>query len=170
VREFSCGKPALERSSHRNEHQLAFNELQACMCRGICLRGISVGARAECFPAIAPAPAYGREPRRARLCRHDDCVGQLQLFCPCPVGDRTSSGYSIFESSGVDSAVGRIAFSWRMHFRACAACARLNCRASRRGGRRPNKDRRFAETLYKSSRRLLHGVTQIVNATTKFKL
>jgi hypothetical protein len=130
VREFSCGKPALERSSHRNEHQLAFNELQACICRGICLRGISVGARAECFPAIAPAPAYGREPRRARLCRHDDCVGQLQLFCPCPVGDGICSGRSIFENSGVDSAVGRIAVSWRMHFRARAACARLNCRAS----------------------------------------
>ena len=41
------------------------------------------------------------------------------------VSQRTRPGASIFQNSGVDPVLGSVAVSWRMHFRACAACARL---------------------------------------------
>ena len=121
--EIACARWPPDRRSQRNEHVRASDNSQARICRGICLRGISLGVRAERCPAIARARPHGREPRRPQLRGYDDGVGQLRSRCSCAVAQRTHSGRSIFENSGADSAVGRIAFSWRIHFRARAACS-----------------------------------------------
>ncbi len=47
-----------------------------------------------------------------------------------PLVSAPAPARSIFQNSGVDPVLGSIAVSWRMHFRARAACALLNCRAS----------------------------------------
>ena len=121
--EISCAIFTPDRRSQRNEHIRASDPSRARICRGISLRGISLGVRAERRPTIASARPHGREPSRPQLRGYDDCVGQLRSRCSCAVAQRTRSGRSIFENSGVDSAVGRIAVSWRMHFRACASCS-----------------------------------------------
>ena len=51
---------------------------------------------------------------------------QLQLLRPRALGERTSSGCAVFEGPGAASALGAVAFSWRMHFRARAALAGLS--------------------------------------------
>jgi len=119
--EISCVRRATVTSSQRNEQFRAFNKSGARSCFDSRFRCISLGARVECFPAIAPTHSHRRESGRAQLRSDNDCVRQLRLLRSCSVSQRTASGSPIFQNSGVDFAVGRIAVSWRMHFRARAA-------------------------------------------------
>ncbi len=123
--EISCARRVSVTSSQRNEHVRAFTKSRTRVYCDLRFRRISLGARAECFPAIAPACPPGCQSRGAQLRSDNDRVGQLQLLRSCAVGQRTRPGRSLFQNSGVDSAVGRIAVSWRAHFRARAASALL---------------------------------------------
>ena len=64
--------------------------------------------------------------RRLTQAGNDDRLWQLRSRCSSATGQRAGALRSLFQNSGVDSAVGRVAVSWRLHFRARAACARLN--------------------------------------------
>jgi len=88
-------------------------------------RGISLCACAERFSTIASAHPSGRESRGAQLRRDDDRLGQLRLRRSFAVSQRAGPGASVFRNSGVDPVLGSVAISWRMHFRARAACALL---------------------------------------------
>ena len=123
--EISCARRTRVRRSQRNEHVPAFNKSRARAYCDLRLRGISLGARAECFAAIAPARPQGRESRRAQLCSDNDRLRQLRSCCSSATGRRTHSDRSFFQNLGVDAAVGPIAVSWRAHFRARAARALL---------------------------------------------
>ena len=84
--EISCARRATATSSQRNEHVRAFNQSRARVHFDLRWRGISLGARAECFPATAPARPQGREPRRAQLRRDHDRLRQLRSCCSCAAG------------------------------------------------------------------------------------
>ena len=124
--EISCVTLSSDTNSQRNEHVGAFNKSRACIRRALRFGRISVGSGAECIAAVAPARPPGRKSCGAQLRGDDDSLRQLQSCCSCPVGQCTDPARSISKNSGVDPAVGSIAFSWRTHFRACAACARLS--------------------------------------------
>ena len=125
VAEISCAGRSAVTSSQRNEHVRAFSKSRAGVYCDLRLHCVSLGACVECVPAIAPTLSHRRESRRAQLRSDNDCVGQLRSCCSPAAGQRTSPSRSIFQNSGVDSAVGRIAVSGRAHFRARAARARL---------------------------------------------
>ena len=76
--EISCVRRATATSSQRNEHVRAFTKSRARVHCDLCWRCISLGARAECFPAIAPARPQGRKPGRAQLRRDHDRLWQLR--------------------------------------------------------------------------------------------
>src|SRR5207248_5274687 len=78
-----CTTRAQDTSSQRDERVCPFNKSRARSSRSIRFRGISLGARAECFTAIAPARPQGCESRRAQLRSDNDCVRQLQSRCSC---------------------------------------------------------------------------------------
>src|SRR6266480_1311663 len=121
VAEISCAGRSAVTSSQRNEHVRAFSKSRAGVYCDLRLHCVSLGACVECVPAIAPTLSHRRESRRAQLRSDNDCVGQLRSCCSPAAGQRTSPSRSIFQNSGVDSAVGQIAVSWRPHFRARAA-------------------------------------------------
>ena len=121
----SCARCVTVRNSQRHEDVRAFKKSWERICCSLRFRGIPLGARPECFPAIPPARAQGYESRRAHLCGDHHCFRQLQPCCSCNVGQCTNPGASIFQNSGVDSALGSVAVSWRTHFRARASCALL---------------------------------------------
>jgi hypothetical protein len=123
--EISCARRTRVRRSQRNEHVPAFNKSRARAYCDLRLRGISLGARAKCFATIAPARPQGCESRRAQLRSDNDRRRQLRSCRSSATGQCTRLSHSLFQNSGVDSAVGRIAVSWRVHFRTRAACARL---------------------------------------------
>jgi hypothetical protein len=130
--EISCARRATATSSQRNEQFRASNQSRTRVPCDLRWRGISLGPRSECFPAIAPACPQGCEPRRAQLRSDHDRLRQLRSCRLCSVSQRTCASGPLFQNSGVDSAVGRIAVSWRAHFRARAARARLARSCSRR--------------------------------------
>jgi hypothetical protein len=119
--EISCVIRGAVTNSQRNEHVRAPDKPRACNCRGICLCGIFLGARAECFTATAPVPPQRCEPRRAQLRGDNDRFRQLRSCRASGIGQRTLSVHSLLQNSGVDSAVGRIAVSRRIRLRARAA-------------------------------------------------
>ena len=121
--EISCAREDQVTRSQRNEHVGAFNKSRARLHCDLRLHGISLGARAECFPAIASALSHRCESCRAQLRGDNDRLGQLRSCRSSAIGQRSCSLRSVFQNSGVDSAVGRIAVSGRAHFRARAACS-----------------------------------------------
>ena len=125
VTEIPCARRGAVRSSERNEHVRASNKSSTRICCDLRLGGICLGARAECFPTIAPACPHRCESRRAQLRGDDGCIGQLRARCRAAIGQCTGSSSSIFQNSGADPVLGSIAVSRRTHLRACAACARL---------------------------------------------
>src|SRR4029077_503359 len=123
--EISCVTLGAVASSQANEPIRAFKKSRARICCSLRFRGIPLGARPECVSAIPPALPQGCWSRRAQLRGDDDHIGQLRACCSIAIGGRTCYGGSVFENSGVDLTLGSIAVSLRVHFRACAACARL---------------------------------------------
>jgi len=121
----SCARCVTVRNSQRHEDVRAFKKSRARICCSLRFRGIPLGARPECFPAIPPAHPQGCWSRRAQLRGDDDHLGQLRSRCSIAIGGRTCHGRSVLQNSGVDPMLGSIAVSRRMHFRACAACALL---------------------------------------------
>jgi hypothetical protein len=116
---------APERKSRRNEQINALDTLRPRLHCDARFRGVFLGTRAECFPAISPASAPGFESCRAQLRGENDSLWQLRSRCSSAIGQRTGSLDSLFHNSGVDPVLGSIAVSWRMHFRARASCALL---------------------------------------------
>ncbi len=123
--EMSCARCITVRNSHRHEDVRAFKKSWARMHCRLRFRSIFLDTRAGCFPATAPARPRGCKSRRSQLRSDDDRIGQLRSCCSCAVGQRTCPVASIFKNSGVGPVLGSIAVSWRVHFRACAARARL---------------------------------------------
>ncbi len=120
--EISCVMRGAVTSSRWNEHIHAFDKSRTRVCCGLRFGGISLGARAERFTTITPARPQGCESCRTQLRGDDDRLRQLRSCRSSATGQRAGAFRSLFQNSGVDSAVGRIAVSWRKRLRARAAC------------------------------------------------
>jgi len=121
VAEMSCATQTQEPSSNRDEQVEALNKPRPCIGRRFHLSGISLDASLKRFAAIAPAFPSGREFCRAQLRCDNDRFRKLQSCISSAAGNRSCPDHSIFGNSGADSALGRIAVSRRMYFRARAA-------------------------------------------------
>jgi len=116
-----CVRRDAVRRSQRNEHICAFDKSRTRVYCDLRFRGICLGARAECLSAIASPLSHRCESGRAQLRGDNDRLGQLRSCSSSATGQRSCSVRSLFQNSGVDSALGRIAVSWRVHLRARAA-------------------------------------------------
>ena len=83
--------------SLRDGHVRAFKKPWTRVCRGLRFRGICLGNRVECYPAIASARPRGCESCRAQLCGDNDRIGQLRPRYSPAIGQRRWPGSSIFK-------------------------------------------------------------------------